>query len=312
MTESVARADVFRLLAKITRVPDEARTFDVPSDEVRERYRIPLDVLDFMAAHGLSRGIGPDGEVAYDERDMTSVALHLGYSPVARVARRFWATGLNLEPRAGRLHYRLEYQGTCPDPGHGSVCRYRLARPGLGVVEQLVDAAGRVLARDTVSPETDWPPFSDAARALLSEAADLDLLFVPRSLRYDLDFIRKARVCDCAGATALLLDAAARYGVQARWAFGLIAVPPFAATHNWIEILTDGRWVPADPVLIKAMIEWGALDPTQWSPYRSPGAIFLRLADQDGPVAVHEDVPVPVSMAIRVVDDPAATPVTQS
>ncbi len=130
-------------------------------------------------------------------------------------------------------------------------------------------------------------------------------MFVPRALRFRLDFIRRTRICDCSGATALLLHSAARYGVRARWAFGLIAVPPYAATHNWIEIRTDDRWVPADPVLINAMLDWGALRRDTWHPYRSPGAIFLRLADEDGPIAVHEGTPVPVSLGIRLAEEPA-------
>lgn len=300
------REAVFDLLEKTARIPDAARIFDVPLSQARLRFRIPADVLEFLAGHGLPR-TGSGESARYDDRDLTNVALHLGYSPVARAARRYWAAGLNGDPADGRMSYRIEYLPACPDPDHRGACNYRLALPGLGVVEREVDREARVLHRATVTPECDWPQFTEAERALLDEAASLDLMFVPRSLRYNLDFIRKARICDCIGATALLIEAAERYGVQARWAFGTIVVPPFASAHNWVEIFTGGRWVPADPVLIKAMVAWGALDPAEWPPYRSPGAIFVRLADQEVHIAEHDGVPVPVSMSLRPVRAPVAS-----
>jgi hypothetical protein len=299
----VDNAAVADLLEKAYRIPDEARVFNVPISEAHERFRIPPDVLEHLTELGLPH-VGKGVDTFHEEADLTNVALVLGYSPVGQAARRFWAAGLNRDAALGPVQYQLKYMAACPDPGHRGDCHYQLALPGLGVVQHEVSPDSRVLYRTTVSLEGDWPDFPENERALLAEAAEIDLTFIPRSLRFDLDFIRRARICDCAGAVALLLSAAASHGVELRRAFGLIGVPPFASAHHWVEIYVDGRWVPADPVLIRAMLNWGVLDRAAWHPYRSPGAILIKLADRAVPIAVHDDVPVPIAMSLTSVKAP--------
>jgi Transglutaminase-like superfamily len=294
----VDRAAVAAFLEKASRIPNEARTFDVPLSQARESFGIPLDVLELLTGLGLPHA-GAGADVRYDSADLANVGLGLGYSPAGRAARRFWAAGLNRDAALGPVTYQLEYMTGCPEPGHRGDCHYRFAVPGMGIVPYDAGPDRRVRYRTTVSLEYDWPDFPPAERALLAEAAGLDLTFTPASLRCDLDFIRRQRICDCVGATTLLLSAAAAHGVQARWAFGLIGVPPFASVHHWVEISVDGRWVPADPVLVNAMLAWGVLDPAVWHPYRSPGSIFIHLADREVPIAVHGDVPVPVVPLLR-------------
>jgi hypothetical protein len=66
-------------------------------------------------------------------------------------------------------------------------------------------------------------------------------------------------------------------------------VPPFSTTHHWAEIEVGARWIPVDPVLITAMIEWGVLAPGAWNPYRSPGAIFHRVCASGSDLVTHAD-----------------------
>lgn len=304
----VDRAAVAAFLEKASRIPNEARIFDVPPSRAHEVFGIPLDVLELLTELGLPRA-GEGVDVRYDNADLANVALGLGHSPAGQAARRFWAAGLNRDAALGPVTYQLEYMTGCPEPGHRGDCHYRFALPGTGVVQYDASPGRRVRYRTTVSMEYDWPDFPQAERALLAEAAGLDLTFTPQSLSRDLDFIRRAQICDCVGATALLLSVAASYGVQARWAFGLIGVPPFASAHNWVEISVNGRWVPADPVLINAMLAWGVLDPAVWHPYRSPGSIFINLADRLVPLATHGDVPVSVVPLLRSLE---ASPVADN
>ncbi|HEY0002187.1 MAG TPA: hypothetical protein VGB74_17185, partial [Actinoplanes sp.] len=88
MTEIFDLASV--LLTKLRRIPDTVRDFSVSVSDARRHYYLTPELLDQLMAMGLPhRGTGD--AIRFDLVDVMNLALHLGSSPPARAARRFWA-----------------------------------------------------------------------------------------------------------------------------------------------------------------------------------------------------------------------------
>lgn len=284
----VTGEQVGELLATLRLIPDGARAFTVSTQDARRYYSLTTGLLDFVVELGLPHaGAGEDAH--FDLVDVMNLALHLGFSPAARAARRFWAAGLNRPPGGEPARYEVEYRAACPIPGHPPPCRYRvILSDDRAVDRQSFPEDDEPLAVARAALVDDWPELPPAARDLLDEVGDLQFVRLPPALRRDIGFIRRTGLSDCAGTATLLRAEGLRRGLRVRSSYGFIIVPPFSTTHHWAEIWIDGRWIPVDPVLIRAMIGWGVLDGAAWHPYRSPGAIFSRVCESGSDLVTHE------------------------
>ncbi|MDW5324876.1 transglutaminase domain-containing protein [Plantactinospora sp. KLBMP9567] len=298
-----ATADVSALVAKLRRIPDSARRFVETPASARARFLLRPAVLDLLTDAGLPvRRI--DGTPHYDRHDLTNCSLHLSVGAAARTARRFWPAALRRVADAGQARYEVQYQIRCPAPGHAATCSFVLVLPGGRVLERTVaDGSGLRIAVQ-VSVEGRWPDLPAAVRRLLDDAvAEVEFMMLPTEVRYDTGFVRASGLGDCAGVTRLLVRRGRAAGLAARPAFGLIVAPPFAAEHFWAEFLVDGRWVPVDPVLIRTMLGWGVLDPAEWHPHRSIGAILSRIADDGVVLAAHDGWAVPFTLPTQLLPE---------
>jgi hypothetical protein len=143
----------------------------------------------------------------------------------------------------------------------------------------------------------------DAAREVARTATDLEFMYLPEAIRGDVSFVRRSRLADCCGqANLLMIEALARH-YPARRSFGYITAPPFATEHHWAELMVGGVWVPVDPVLIRKMVYWGALDAELWHPYRSIGSIVTRVSDQAVAPITHNGERVPAMLPVRLLSD---------
>ncbi|WP_431936229.1 transglutaminase domain-containing protein [Micromonospora sp. RP3T] len=297
MTTVPAGDELAILLDKLRRIPDEARVFSVSRQAAWRYYFLSRDILDAAVAMGLPH-TGCGEESSFDLVDVMNLALHLGRSPAARAARRFWSAALNRPRGAEPLHYEVQYRASCPVPGHEPPCRYQVILSPEETIHRTVGSNAEALAAARVALTDDWPELTPAAGDLLREVSGLQFMRLPPSLRRDVDFIRRTGLADCAGSAAMLKEAGSRYGLRVRSSYGFIVVPPFSTTHHWAEIRQDGRWVPVDPVLITAMIEWGVLDPGVWHPNRSPGLIFSRVCDSGSDLVTHDGTARPVMLTL--------------
>jgi transglutaminase-like putative cysteine protease len=62
---------------------------------------------------------------------------------------------------------------------------------------------------------------------------------------------------------------------------------PYSTQHCWAEFLVDRRWVPIDPLTLRALRLLGLTD---WPPHRSTGAIVWRLTDRFTKLVSHGGV----------------------
>lgn len=278
---------VLALMRQLSKIPDEERRFSMSPAEAWQRHRISSALLDFMVAAGLpvhSAG----GERLFDALDLTNVAFHLGTGPANRTSRRFWSAGLNREIGTGAVIYEIVYRPACPAPGHSRPCRYQLTRPGGRRVWVEAADTGRQELRVRVRLRTSWPILPPEVCEVIDTTKDLMLMWLPTTIATDFGFIRSTGLADCAGAAQLLVHESRLRGLEARTSWGLIVAPPFSTPHFWAEIKVGRTWVPIDPLLLKAMTSWGALERERWHPYQSAGAIFARVASRWVALAVHD------------------------
>jgi hypothetical protein len=292
------------VLERVLRIPSSAREYTMDAGQAWRHHRVSAEILDLAMSHGLPTGRAC-GVPLFDASDVMNLAMHVPSSAAATAARRFWAAGMNRAADGERASYEIRYGLTCPEPGHAPDCRYRLTLPGSGPVERTVaaDAPASALPTARVSLQSSWPILPPEVCTALDVLRDVDFVRLPRSVRTDLDFVRQARISDCLSTARLLVDEGRRRGLPVRFSRGLMVVLPFSTPHNWAEFRVAGRWVPVDPVLIRTMLGWGVLDAQEWTPNRSPGAIFCRLSSSWRPLAIHEDRPVAVTLATRRLAD---------
>ncbi|QMU67203.1 transglutaminase domain-containing protein [Streptacidiphilus sp. P02-A3a] len=287
--------DLARVLPKLLLIPDRARRFSISTREANRRFGMPLALLEALVTDG-----GPSrrrrDEVYFDRHDLFNVSLHLGVGSMARVAQRTWAAAFRNALLATSGH-DLEYQATCPIPGHGQACSWTLALPGHASDDvRLHTDEGSLKYGVKVPACGELPPAPELIADLLEEVGSLELMRIPPSLQGDAAFITMTGMTDCLGAAALLADRARERGLRSRQSFGLMLAPPFANVHHWAEIEVDGVWVPFDPVMVNAMLRWRLVDPEYWHVGRSVGPLVARVADAYVPLVRHEGAEVPASL----------------
>jgi hypothetical protein len=290
---------VAALLEKLHRIPDGVRRFTVTPAQASAEHQLPAELLESLVEQGFPSQRAA-GELRFERTDLLNVTMHLGFSPLALAARRFWASALNRDPTDGPAHYEIGYQVSCPEPAHAGPCRYALCLPGERVEErEMAERVRATVATMHVALPTGWPALPAPVRELLDDARGVEFMRLPYPLRRDLDFIRSARLADCAGTAELLRTGARLRGLPVRYSYGLIVVPPFSTKHNWAEVRVDDTWVPVDPVLLTSMVTWGVLDGRVWDGYRSPGAILCRVSGNVVALASHGEVEVSVTLGTR-------------
>ncbi|MDJ0462520.1 transglutaminase domain-containing protein [Streptomyces sp. H27-C3] len=281
------------LVGQLRQVPDRQRRFSVTGTGVRRLYRIRPELLSALITAGLPHvGEGPDR--LYDGYDLGNAALHLGLVSVQSRSMRSWARALQSAGTPGpRL--RVEIVSSCPVPGHPGPCPYGvLLRDGRRLIQG--PAADAHLTELAVSPVAQWPALPDAVRGLLREVDGIGFFLLPEAVRWDAEFMWRTRMADCGGAAAWLVAEGTRRGLAVRFSFGLLVAKPYSTPHCWAEFLVDGVWVPVDPLLVRALNQWGGLDAQAFPPDGRPGALFHRLTDRFTKVVSHGGIWAQVSL----------------
>jgi hypothetical protein len=285
------------LLTRLTAIPNAARSFDVTVAEANRLYPVAAQFLERIRDRGLAEG---DGEAGLFERtDLINVELCVGRGAATMSLRRFWTAMLKRAQAPDPVGYVVVYRAACPTPGHPGDCEYSLLLPGgRQEVRAEPSASEQPIAQLRVERRTLWPELPEPVRAIVDELRDLTFVRLPWKLERvldELEFARRTGLGDCGTATKMLVKLGAERGVPVRKSFGLILAPPFSLRHYWPEVLVDDVWVPIEPLLVKTLVGWNALDGAQWPLYRSPGAALWRIAEEWDVVARHNGELVDVS-----------------
>jgi acyl-CoA synthetase (AMP-forming)/AMP-acid ligase II len=295
------------LVAKLRQIPDSARSFTVSTESAVRDRRLPARLLTELAAHGLPHG-GTAEAPLFDTLDLTNAALQLGCGVEGRSARRLWPAALRSRFDSLYARYAVRYSARCLDGTHEGACQFSFSRPGGGIDVRTADGPGAsVEIVYQASTRTSWPTVPPQVRDVLALADELDFFLLPLPLSRDVDFIRRTGLGHCAGVSSMVVEAARSRGLEARRAFGLLVTPPYGTGHFWTEFKVDGVWVPVDPLIVQQLVRWQTIDASEWPRWRSPGAIFVRLAGDDVPIAEHEPGRFQLSIGATLARDGTGT-----
>ncbi|GAB2578833.1 hypothetical protein GCM10027168_09640 [Streptomyces capparidis] len=293
--EARTEADVAHAVAKLLRVPDRYRVFEVSAEDARAGYPVDEALLTALRDAGLpSRGAG--AEARFDALDLQNVALSLRLNTPWFASMRWWASSLTTSRENDEVGYRVGVRSRCAEcAGAGGGCPVVLAPELLRAAHATDDpaeaAAARVDLRAVVRLPGRPPAFAPPVADVLRLADPLEWHLLPDALVTDLGFLRGTGLADCRLAAHYLHREAQAAGVPVRRAFGLIVTVPFSATHHWVEFEVDGRWLPADPLLLASMARWGVLDGARWPPTTSPLGMMWRIGEWGVHLARHHAAP---------------------
>jgi hypothetical protein len=272
------------LLAKLAGIPHAVRAFDLSAREAAARYRVNPGALSLLEAHGLADH--RDGQAYFDINDLINVEFRLGGGPLTASLQRCWPAILKRLPEPDPVTFDIGLNAMCPSPGHPGDCHFTVRLPdGRGYEVRSPPGHREPLVWLRAERPTCWPELPPAAREIIDELREITFVQLPGAAVWDdVAFVRRTGLADCAVFSRLLVANGSRRGVPMRQSFGLMVAPPLALPHCWAEVGVDGVWVPVDPLLIKALVSWHALDAASWHPHRSPGATFYRLAAGYSPI----------------------------
>ena len=278
------------VVAKIRQVPSRLRRFNVTAEEARARHQLDASLLSVLLAEGLP-SVGAGTDRLFDDYDLGNVALHLGLMSVRRMAIRSWASALRRTSLGEVTALRVSYHPRCPVPGHPGPCQFGLLTPGGRRLIKDGPPDGSVpLEQLAVQVTRTWPQASPRLSELLAEIDAIDFFILPEAIRWDTEFMFRAKIADCGAAADWLVTEGRRRGLRSRFAFGLLTVKPYSTPHCWPEFFADGRWVPHDPLILGAMRSWAALPARDWPVDRSTGSAVVRLGPRFTKVAAHGGV----------------------
>jgi hypothetical protein len=275
------------LISKVRQVPSRLRRFTVTADEARKRHQLDAGLLEALISEGLPSAGDRAGRL-FDDYDLGNIALHLGLMSVRRMAIRSWACALRRGSESDGRCARVSLRASCPVPGHGGPCQFAVLVPGgRRVIREGPADGSEPIGLMDVTISSRWPSPGPDARELLAEIDSVDFFLLPEAIRWDARLMFRAQISDCGAASAWLVSEARKRGLRARFSFGFLVAKPYSTPHCWPELYLDGLWVPFDPLIVKAMRTWAALDQADWPVHRSTGAFVARLGPRFTKVAAH-------------------------
>jgi hypothetical protein len=280
-------------ITRLLLIPEERRRFHVGPRQAKLEFGIDMTLAQELIARGLPHTIS-DGYPLFTATDLHYIGLRLGCATTYLGVLKMWASSL----KASADGEWTSVEVCCvPDAPQNTAVEV-LVSPGQRIRASI--GANRIAAGIRAAPVGRWPAVSPALEALLVDVASLDFCWLPESLSGDVEFTRQTRLSDCLTAALLLSVECARLGFAVRTAYGLLLATPYSTPHNWAEVRVGDRWVPIDPLLIGLLTRFTALDASVWSPKRSPGAVLLRLADQETAIVLADGRPLQASFLTRI------------
>ena len=123
-------------------------------------------------------------------------------------------------------------------------------------------------------------------RQLLEESENIHFLIMPDTATSK-NSLSGRGVADCRLAVAELAKRASNLGLEFRVSYGQVTCPPIAFNHHWLEFAVDGRWLPFDPVLVRALTRWKVKRSNLFNPLAVFGATFGRMGPTAGGLIEH-------------------------
>lgn len=279
------------VVSRVSLVPDGHRAFDTPLEDAARFHRLSRPCMEHLVELGLPHSSNADG-LLFDRYDLRNAALLLGVRSPQRSTYEAMAAALRVGGAEGVVARTVIVRAYCPQRDHCAGCVFVLD-PAVTSAPQVVAArrpeASQFEVDIRLTPAAAPPAPTPEQRLLLDEAAGLRFHLLPPGLTADLGFLRETGLADCTLAVRHLVTRGGELGTPVRPATGLCLSRPFANRHHWLELGdAEGRWWPADPFFLRALVDWGLLTDDDWPAHRSPAGAYWRIdLDMDVPLLRH-------------------------
>jgi len=155
-----------------------------------------------------------------------------------------------------------------------------------------------------------WPELPAAAARVVSRvAATIGFCLLPPALRCDTELVRRIGLSDCLTAAHLIVEEWSAAGLEARIGRGLLMSLPYSTPHTWPEVRVGERWVPADPLMLGLMRNFGGLDPAAWPVDRSTGPMLLRAVGEHSALIVTDSGEIETTFITSLIGKDSTSPV---
>ncbi|TDB74901.1 hypothetical protein [Micromonospora sp. KC723] len=269
------------VVTRVSLVPDGHRDFDLPLAHATRFHRLSRACLEQLVELGFPHASDADG-LLFDRYDLRNAALLLGVRSPQRATYEAMAAALRAGGAEAAVRRTVVVRAYCPDRDGCAGCAFVLD-PAVTSAPQAVAVRRPEASRFEVDillvpAAGEGPEFTSEQRRLLDEAARLRFHLLPPGLTADLGFLRETGLADCTLAVRHLVSRGGELGVSVRPATGLCLSRPFANRHHWLELCDpEGRWWPADPFFLRALVDWGLLAAADWPAHRSPTNAYWRV-----------------------------------
>lgn len=283
------------LVEKIAQVPDPLRRFTVTEEMGRRVHRVGPDLLAELLDHGMACA-GNGSERLYDAYDLGNAALHLGLMSVQRRTIRSWGTALRTAVAEPGGSFRVDVVGTCPVPGHPGECAYDVLQSDGGRRRFTSPTPTEASLGQVVVTPGAGATLPAEVRGLLGELKPVEFFLLPEGIRWDHGFLWETRMADCGGTADWAVREGERRGLPVRFAFGLLLARPYSTPHCWAEFRVGDAWVAVDPLMIRAMHQWGGLDPALVPEDAPFSPVVHRMSDHFTKISSHGGIWSAVSL----------------
>ncbi|MFJ6610141.1 transglutaminase domain-containing protein [Streptomyces sp. NPDC091289] len=289
-----------RIIASLLRIPNSHRVFSLPIEALEKTHGITIEIARELIDAGIPFHAAADGPLL-DENDVASASLYLRLPSARRSMMTFWLRALHrLRTAHAPSAHRVEVTAACPDPGHDGPCAYGVALDDGPRSVCRADRPESVRLGTLRTPPGGRPrELPTVVRDLLRDFHHVDYYRLPRETTRDSGFLRRTGMADCTLMARALVDEGLRHGLNARFAAGLIIAVPFSTAHTWAEFEVDGAWLPADPLLPRALSAWGVPKAGDWPVTLAPNGLFHRLAGAPRDMVTHAGRACGVSLRTR-------------
>lgn len=278
MSESISPeiySAAVRVFEKLQAVNDCHREFDAGFEDARS-YGLNQELLTSLMGIGLSFRMREEAPY-FDTDDLYNLSLHLKLPSIHKMAMRSWAGAFkaSTQTRTMRICYSL-----CEALQNPIWCS--VLSCDRGIVDMQVDQAENFYCYSYETEPVEHLFVGDTAALLEDLTAGFEFYMLQDSIRWELPFMNAQKVGECGGFSKMLVEKARRAGIKARHVFGILASQPYGTGHYWAEFLVEGRWLPADPLMILLLRQHARLPEQEWPITRSPGGALLPLSVIEG------------------------------
>lgn len=269
-----------KIINQLKKIPSHYKKFTLNEETAEKTYGIKKEHLNQFIEQGLEFQEFHN-ERFFDRYDLSNLSLYFKLPSIQRMAMRTWGSTLKQSTQFNHIQIMISYLLANSLLNEQTTMPIKILTPDQGRITKYFHEQPCVYTFSTNKFIQQFLLKNEAAK-LIDQVKDIDFYMIPEELRWNIDFIKNNNMAECGGISKYLYQLAIQNHIPARQLYGILLAKPYSTTHYWTEFLIDEKWIAADPLLIKLLIEQFKLDSTLWNIYSPPSIAFLPLCKVRG------------------------------